>query len=174
MIDSDNHFMGKALALAAKALCRGDFPVGCVVVENGRVVAAGARTASRGPDANELDHAEMLALRRLTDAGPPTVLAQATIYSTMEPCLMCFGAIVLSGIQRIVYAYEDVMGGGATIDLQRLSPLYRQSKVTVVGGVRRSESLSLFVRFFQNPENDYWRGSLLARHCLGQAPETNG
>jgi tRNA(adenine34) deaminase len=174
MKDSDHHYMGKALAQAKEALCRGDFPVGCVVVANGRVVAAGARTASRGSEANELDHAEMVALRRLADAGISTELAQATLYSTMEPCLMCFGAIVLSGIRRIVYAYEDVMGGGASLDLERFSPLYRNSGVRVVGGIRRSESLALFVRFFQNPENDYWRGSLLARHCLGQGLETGG
>ncbi len=159
--------MGKALELAEEALLCGEFPVGAVVVKEGRIAAAGARSGSAQPEANELDHAEMLALKDL--AARSVSASGATIYCTMEPCLMCFGAILLAGIGRIVYAYEDVMGGGASIDPEGLGPLYRQRRPRIVSGVRRAESLSLFVRFFENPQNGYWAGSLLARYTLDQA-----
>jgi tRNA(adenine34) deaminase len=172
--DKDSHFMGMALAQAEKALIRGEFPVGCVVLEKGRIVAEGFRRRSSGPDANELDHAEIVALRSLAGKGIRLPLTDAAIYCTMEPCLMCFGAIVLAGIRRIVYAYEDVMGGGTGVDPACLRPLYRDSAVRVVSGIRRAESLALFRRFFAKPENDYWRGSLLAAYTLQCASENGG
>jgi tRNA(adenine34) deaminase len=168
----DHEHMGKALALGEEALLRGEFPVGCVVVRDGAVIASGARTGSTGPGANELDHAEMAALRSLASEGMPLPLVDAAIYCTMEPCLMCFGAIVLAGIRRIVYAYEDVMGGGSAVELQRLRPLYRDSQMKIAAGVRRGEGLALFKRFFEDPSNVYWRGSLLAQYTLGQPLET--
>jgi tRNA(adenine34) deaminase len=169
---TDHEHMGKALAQAGEALSRGEFPVGCVVVKNGRTIASGARTGSTGPGVNELDHAEIVALRSLASRGTPLALTDAAIYCTMEPCLMCFGAILLAGIRRIVYAYEDVMGGGASVDLQRLRPLYRDRETEIVAGIRRAEGLALFQRFFQDPDNVYWRGSLLAQYTLGQNPRT--
>ncbi|MCF8050205.1 MAG: nucleoside deaminase [Desulfobacterales bacterium] len=169
MKNEDHHsFMGEALALAGQALDRGDFPVGCVVVSGGRVIASGARTGSRPPHANELDHAEMIALRRLADQGVSLFGAKASIYCTMEPCLMCYGAILLAGVERIVYGFEDIMGGAARCDRKGFAPLYRDNPVRVVEGVRRSECLLLFRRFFQNPENAYWQGSLLADYTLSQ------
>ena len=86
----------------------------------------------------------------------------------MEPCLMCLGALVLSGIGEIVYAYEDVMGGGTRCDLTKLTPLYKNFKFSIVPSVLRNESLQLFKAFFQNPKNAYWRGSLLASYTLSQ------
>ena len=166
--------MGEALSLAEKALSDGEFPVGCVVVCKEEAIARGARTHSFGPEANELDHAEIVALRSLAFRGASLPLADATIYCTMEPCLMCFGAILLAGIRRIVYAYEDAMGGGTGIGEGHLRPLYRESGVTVVAGIRRAESLALFRRFFEKPENGYWRGSLLADYTLGAAAGTEG
>jgi tRNA(adenine34) deaminase len=94
--------------------------------------------------------------------------SRLTIYCTMEPCLMCFSAIMLSGIGRIVYAYEDVMGGGTGCDRSTLSPLYRDTHLTVVAGVLREKSLSLFQRFFADSGNPYWADSLLSRYTLNQ------
>jgi tRNA(adenine34) deaminase len=168
---NDEHYMGEALALAAGALEKGEFPVGCVVVAAGRVLAGGARTGSRPPAANELDHAEITALRQLADRRDAAPASGATIYCTMEPCLMCFGAILLSGIGRIVDGFEDVMGGGTGADCKRLAPLYRDRGLAVVAGVRREECLDLFARFFSDPQNAYWRGSLLAEYTLGQKSE---
>ena len=163
----DHAFMGEALALAEQALAEGEFPVGCVMACDGRVVSHGARRGSAAGGLNEIDHAEMVALRGLYAAGPLDP-ARVSVFCTMEPCLMCFSALVLHRIGRIVYAYEDPMGGGASGDRGQLRPLYRDAPVVVQPGVRRAESLRLFRAFFSDPRNGYWRGSLLARHTLEQ------
>ena len=81
---------------------------------------------------------------------------------------MCLGALILSGIGTVVYAYEDVMGGGTRCDLKRLTPLYQNHPISIVSNVLRRESLDLFKAYFKDPENAYWRGSLLARYTLDQ------
>jgi tRNA(adenine34) deaminase len=161
------HFMRRALAEADKAMAAGEFPVGCVLVHRGRVLASGAREASRGDRRNELDHAEMVALRRLKgrQAAPDE---DWTLYCTMEPCLMCFAALMLAGIGTIVYAYEDAMGGGTACDLDHLPSLYRRRRPRILGGVLRQESLTRFQTFFADPQNDYWRDSALADYTLSQ------
>jgi tRNA(adenine34) deaminase len=90
------------------------------------------------------------------------------LFTTMEPCLMCLGALILSGISEIVYAYEDVMGGGIHCDLTKLPPLYTNNSISIVPHILRQQSLELFKAFFQNPKNSYWQGSLLAEYTLGQ------
>lgn len=162
------HYMRKALDLAREALSAGEFPVGCVLVYQDRVLATGSRAGSSGDFPNELDHAEMVALKRLANIGEKINRGKMTLFSTMEPCLMCLGALVLNGIGEIVYAYEDVMGGCTRCDLQALSPLYRNHQISIVANVLRRESLDLFKAFFKNPENSYWRGSLLAGYTLDQ------
>lgn len=165
---SDEHrrMMRAALAEAEAALAAGEFPVGVVVARGDDILARAHRSASRAEERNELDHAEINALRRLFAERPGIDPNSLTIYSTLEPCLMCYSTLLLSGARRIVWAYEDVMGGGANLDLARLSPLYREMRVDLVGGVLREEALALFQRFFR--EHDYWQGSLLARYTLKQ------
>lgn len=159
--------MKKALDQAKQALEAGEFPVGCVLVYQGRILQSGARRRSIGTKRNEVDHAEMVALRRLSDLGDAIDHSQITAFSTLEPCLMCFSALILAGIGEIVYAYEDIMGGGTGCELARLPPLYRDSLLKVVPGVLRAESLALFKVFFADPANDYLRNSLLAEYTLG-------
>ena len=162
------HFMKKALDKANEALTKGEFPVGCVIVYQDRILVSGSRTGTTGTAANEIDHAEMIALRRLVELNETMDKSKITLFTTMEPCLMCLGALVLSGIGEIVYAYEDVMGGGTRCDLAKLTPLYKNCNFSIVPNVLRDESLKLFKAFFQNLENAYWRGSLLASYTLSQ------
>ena len=174
---NDTAFMTTALDLARSALTGGDFPVGCVIADGEIVVARGRRTGTAaGPEndpgnepRNEIDHAEINALRDLYNTMPDIDRSKLSIYCTMEPCLMCFSAILLSGIGRIVYAYEDVMGGGCTCDRSGLAPLYRDAKLTVTAGFLRANSLALFKQFFAESGNPYWSDSLLSRYTLEQA-----
>ena len=167
-----NHelFMSKALDQAEQALNRGEFPVGCVMVCEGRVLATGARHRSKVDEVNEFDHAEMLALRRLLDNEGQIDRDRVTVFTTLEPCLMCYAAMIVNGITRIVYAYEDVMGGGTSLDLKSLTPLY-DVEITIIPHILRKESLNLLRRFFSDPKNDYLRGTLLARYTLNQQLE---
>ena len=169
------YFMKIALEEAKKALDANEFPVGCVMVFDDQIVARGKRENSRVRtrdgitlSANELDHAEIMALRDLAATHPEIDHSQVTAYCTMEPCLMCFGALLLGNVHTIVYAYEDAMGGGSSLSLSHLTPLYREMKVTIIPHILRNESLLLFKNFFLNPDNSYWRNSFLADYTLSQ------
>lgn len=182
-----NHekWMSEALDLATNALSRGDFPVGCVLVSGDMIVGSGIRSHTRPGDINELDHAEVSALRDWIDKGRPLGHGDdtdVTAYCNLEPCLMCLGALILNGIKRIVFAYEDVMGGATGLDFSKPltsvtgmidgfldiknDNLYVESRIEILGGVKRRESLALFKRFFSDPAQLYWRDSLLYKYTL--------
>ena len=163
-------FMRLALEQAQQALANNEFPVGAVIVAEGEPVAMGRRKNSRSEIANELDHAEIVALRDLLGRRPDIDRQTLTVYSTMEPCLMCYSAMLLNGIRTFVYGYEDAMGGGTGLQLTSLPPLYRAMapEVRILPHILRRESLELFKTFFTSPENNYWQGSLLADYTLAQ------
>jgi tRNA(adenine34) deaminase len=160
-------YMQMALDQATLALENGEFPVGCVMVYQGTVVASGKRCNSVGT-VNEMDHAEMVALRQLLASTIQVNMQDVTVYSTMEPCLMCYATLIVNGLRKFVYSYEDAMGGGTNLPLHHLSPLYRDLEVEIRKGVLRQQSLGNFKEFFANPDNDYLKGSLLAEYTLSQ------
>ena len=159
-----------ALGQAEEALAQGEFPVGAIFVHGDQILASGRREHSQEQNdtVNEIDHAEIVALRNLLNQNTTIPLAEITVYSTMEPCLMCYSTMILNGIRKIVYGYEDVMGGGTNLPLQQLNPLYKEMHIELVRDVLREQSLSLFKRFFSNPENNYWKDSLLSSYTLSQ------
>lgn len=161
------YFMRKVLALAEKALSKGEFPVGCVMVHQNKVLVSGSRIHSKGTVINETDHAEIIALQQLA-LEKDIEKSKVSVFCNLEPCLMCYGALMLSGIGEIVYSYEDVMGGGTTCDLSTLNPLYKNTKISLTPNILRSESLELFKTYFLNPETNYLQGSLLETYTLSQ------
>ena len=176
---NDEMWMKEALASASKALENGEFPVACILVSEGHIVGRGDRINSTGTVPNELDHAEILALRDWTERGRPG--GMFTAYTTLEPCLMCLGALILNGARRIFYSYEDVMGGSAGIDFNlpfsrghvdiqadHMRHLYENFGDRIKGSLLRQESLKLFKEFFSNPRNRYLRGTLLESYTLSQ------
>jgi len=167
----DRYYMGLALEQAQSAFDRGEFPVGCVIVQDNQVIAAGARQGTAGDPAffSEINHAEIRALQSLETEDRGFRPDEAVLYCTMEPCLMCFAAIILSGIKKLVYAYEDPMGGGTGCDLKKLPPLYKECEIKVVPGVLRQKSLDLFCNFFHKESNTYWKDSYLEKYTLEQA-----
>lgn len=168
MIDHEK-FMGQALEQARQALRVEEFPVGCVIVADNAIVATGGRKNS-AVEMSEFDHAEIVALRNLQQKHPDLDLSTVTVYATMEPCLMCYSTMIVNGVRSVVYAYEDVMGGGTNLPLKLLSPLYSSLKMSIVPGVMRLESLQLFQQFFGSGQNDYLKDTLLARYTLEQPP----
>jgi tRNA(adenine34) deaminase len=164
-------FMQQALSEADKALAAGEFPVGCVIVHEGQIISRGQRINSKSPNENELDHSEIVALRKIFEQHPEIDRSRIVVYSTMEPCLMCYVTLLLNGIRTIVYGYEDIMGGGTNLDLQTLNPLYQEMSVEIIPNVLRSESLKLFKTFFTDQDNTYWQDSPLARYTLAQIAE---
>ena len=159
-------FMKEALAEAHSALAAEEFPVGCVLVHEGEIVARGRRQNSTAEECNEIDHAEVVTLRTLLAEQPKIDCSRLVAYSTMEPCLMCYSTMLLSGIRHFVYGYEDMMGGGTNLPLYQLSPLYAEMQVQVEPGMLRTECLALFQQFFR--QFSYWEDSLLSHYTLAQ------
>ena len=162
------HFMKKALREARTALAAGEFPVGCIMVQGTKILASSARKGTTGNHPNEVDHAEMIALKRLMRLDSKIDLREITVFSTLEPCLMCFGAMIINGIGKLVFGYEDAMGGGTRCDTAGMPPLYQSNQIVIIPGILRMESLKLFKTFFSEPRNSYLRGTLLANYTLGQ------
>lgn len=108
-MDRDEKFMRLALAEAEKALQAGEVPVGAVVVRGGEVIAS----AHNGPVGlkDPSAHAEILALRRAAAAEGNYRLAGTTLYVTIEPCLMCAGALIHARVSRLVFGAPDPKGG---------------------------------------------------------------
>jgi tRNA(adenine34) deaminase len=162
------HFMKKALEQAETALAAGEFPVGCVIVHDQNIIATGARKGTTGDIPDEVDHAEMIALRKLISLKPKIDCKEIIVFSTLEPCLMCFGALIISGIGKIVFAYEDAMGGGCRCDLKKLPPLYKDCQIEIIPNILRNESLRLLKTYFSEPQNTYLKDSFLATYTLDQ------
>ena len=164
-MEQDQKFMQKALACAEEAFQKGEFPVGAVIEYKGKIVAEGIRKNS---SESELSHSEIIALKNLNKLKNID-FGECTIYITLEPCLMCFGAILISGIKKIVYAYEDVMGGATSLDVSKLTPLYNEEKkIEIVSNVLRDESLLLFKKFFLQNKNGYLADTLLSEYTIKQ------
>jgi len=118
----DEAFMERALALALAAEEVGNLPVGAVLVLDDAIVAEGA-SAILVPRYDPIRHAELEAIR----ATPPGLwprAAEMTCYTTLEPCTMCFGALLLHGVGRVVFGARDVLGGAGVL-LDHLPPYYR-------------------------------------------------
>ncbi len=164
----DEYFMNKALDQAKSALASGEFPVGCAMVLGDDILVTGARQGTTEDSINEVDHAEMMALRKLDHLDQKVKMQKVTAFCTLEPCLMCFGALIISGIGRIVYAFEDAMGGGTRCDRAHLPPLYRESQIEIKSGILRNESLKLLKSYFAQPENTYLKDTFLAAYILDQ------
>jgi len=145
----DAHFMGRALGLARAAARRGEVPVGAVLVRDGDVVGgAGNRTiASRDPTA----HAEVVVLRRAARRLGNHRLPGTTLYVTLEPCLMCCGAMVQARIDRLVYGADDARVGAIDVLFREKRPAGLNHRFAWRGGVRAGESAALLRSFFEAP-----------------------
>lgn len=146
--DADLAAMREALAEARDALATGDVPVGAVVVDaRGQIIGRGRneREALGDPTA----HAEVIALREAARATGDWQLTGCTLVVTLEPCVLCAGAILAARIPRVVFgAYDDKAGAaGGVVDLLRERRLpFRVDEV--VGGVMADDAATLLREFF--------------------------
>lgn len=113
----DEHYMREALREAVKAFEAGEVPIGAVIVKDGHIIARGYNQVELLRDATA--HAEMLAITAAESALENWRLSKATLYSTIEPCAMCAGAILLSRLDRVVWGAPDIRVGanGSWVDL---------------------------------------------------------
>ncbi|MGE3726266.1 MAG: nucleoside deaminase [Candidatus Sericytochromatia bacterium] len=119
--EADLQFLHRAKDLALEAESVGNMPIGSLIVLKGEVIAEG-RNALLLPVYNPGGHAEIEAIKRV-DPGLWSQAADMTCYSSLEPCLMCFGTLLLHGVGRIVFAAWDAEGGASCV-IPHLPPYY--------------------------------------------------
>lgn len=144
---SDTYYMEVALKQAREAAVRGEVPVGAIVVMDQKVYSAAANTreASNDPTA----HAEVLAIRHAAEMTEAWRLENATLYCTVEPCLLCTGAVFLSRIRRVVYGCANPKGGALRFASEHRKTLGLNHQVEVASGVAEVECASLLKEFFK-------------------------
>lgn len=143
----DERWMRRALDLAAGAAREGEVPVGAVIVRDGVEIGAGANAPIRNADSTA--HAEINAIRAASRVTGNYRLAGTTLYATMEPCVMCAGAIVHARIARVVYGAADERWGGAGSVFDVLGCARLNHRPEVRGGVLACESARLLLEFFR-------------------------
>ena len=138
--------MREALALAREADEAEEVPVGAVVVHDGRVVGRGANRQIR--DADPTAHAEIVALRQAAREIGDHRLRDATVYSTLEPCAMCAGALVTARIARLVFGSRDLRFGAVRSKFRLADSELLNHRLEVEEGVLAGECLDLLQSFF--------------------------
>jgi tRNA(adenine34) deaminase len=156
--DGDRAYLSRALELARAAAAQGEVPVGALVVRDGVVLGRGSNRPVRTADPTA--HAEIVALREAGASVGNYRLPGSTMYVTLEPCLMCFGAAIHARVERLVFGALDPRIGAAS--LVRTAPEWLAGlnhRIQIEGGILADESAAVLRQFFGN-----------RRHGQAQAP----
>ncbi|MGM9872342.1 MAG: nucleoside deaminase [Muribaculaceae bacterium] len=141
--DRDEYYMRMALAEARRAFAADEIPIGAVIVADDRVIGRGHNLTETLRDVTA--HAEMQAITAAANSVGGKYLPEATLYVTVEPCLMCAGAIGWAQISRIVYGCDDSRRGYRS--LTAASPFH--PRASAIGGVLADECAALMIDFFK-------------------------
>ncbi|MFT5640459.1 MAG: tRNA(adenine34) deaminase [Cyclobacteriaceae bacterium] len=140
-IHSDDHFMKMALQEAQNAFEEGEIPVGAIITANNRIIAKAHNQVQRLNDVTA--HAEMLAITAAQNYLGSKYLNDCTLYVTLEPCIMCGGALYWSQLNKLVIGAKDTKRGYRSKNVDILHP-----KTTVVQGVLQEDCEMLMLSFF--------------------------
>ena len=140
--------MRQALELAREAEAAGEVPVGAVVVREGAVIGRGRNSPIQTNDPTA--HAEILALREAAGATGNYRLNATTLYSTIEPCVMCAGALVAARVTRLVFGARDLRFGGVRSKFRLADTELLNHRVAVVEGMLGAECAELLRNFFES------------------------
>lgn len=139
---TDEYFMAKALELALQAYDEEEVPIGALVVHENKIIGKGYNQTERLQDVTA--HAEMLAVTAASNAVNGKYLDQCTLYVTIEPCLMCAGAIQWARLGKVVWGASEPKFGFSRLDAQLLG------KTETVGGVMADQCGDVMKRFFKS------------------------
>ena len=138
---NDEYYMKLAYKYAKLAYEKDEVPVGAVIVKNNIVLAKSYNLVETLTDVTA--HAEMISITSATNKINSKYLVDCTLYVTLEPCAMCFEALIMSRISKIVYSVSDPKKGGISTQLKK------KHKILVSSGILEKESLELIQRFFK-------------------------
>jgi tRNA(adenine34) deaminase len=139
---TDEYFMGEALKEAHKAMDRDEVPVGAVVVCKNKIIARGHNQTEQLADATA--HAEMIAVTSASSFLGSKYLNECSLYVTLEPCIMCAGALNWVQLQKLVFGSKDIQRGYSLLKNPVLHP-----KTEVVNGIKADECAALVLQFFK-------------------------
>jgi tRNA(adenine34) deaminase len=139
---TDEYFMREALKEAKKAFDLGEIPVGAVVVCKNKIIARSHNQTEQLTDATA--HAEMIAVTSASNHLGSKYLDECTLYVTLEPCVMCAGALHWTQLQKLVYGASDIQRGYSLVSTPLLHP-----RTEVVKGVKKEECGELVIEFFK-------------------------
>ncbi|KAA0116262.1 nucleoside deaminase [Methylobacterium sp. P1-11] len=149
----DRLMMGHALGEAQRALAKAYFPVGAVLAAGQQVIATGHKAMG----SNHLDHAEMVVFHSAFQGNYSFSRQDGLcLYTTLEPCIMCWGTLRHLPVTRLVYAMEDAYRGCAQISDAALPPRHQSRPLLVSRGIRREEARELFRRFLDTTHEQFW------------------
>ena len=137
--------MFKALSLAKIAEKQGEIPVGAIIVKNSKIIAEGYNKKEQKQ--NALFHAELECINKASKKLGSWRLTNCTLYVTLEPCIMCMGAIINSRISEVVFGSKDLHNGACTLNLTNLKYSF---KPKFFGGVLEKKCQSILKDFFEN------------------------
>jgi tRNA(adenine34) deaminase len=149
----DERFMRRALDEARRALHLGEVPIGAVIVQGGEVIASGFNQPLRAVDPSA--HAEIVALRQAARRRGNYRLGGTTVYVTLEPCLMCAGALLHARVDRVVFGASEPKFGGVRSKLD-VSALGFNHQYQVTAGVLEAECRGLVQEFFRFRRENAW------------------
>ncbi len=143
----DRHWMRCALAAAQTAQDHGEVPVGAVLIANQLKISEAGNRCIQAHDPSA--HAEILALRLAGSIQKNYRLPNTTLYVTLEPCMMCVGAIVHARVKRLVFGAYDSKAGAVATSISLLDAAHNNHKVEWQGGILEVECKEILQRFFQ-------------------------
>ena len=146
-MQTDDDFMKMTLEEAQKALDKDEVPVGAIIVFEGKILARAYNSPITMNDPSA--HAEILALRRAAAAVGNYRLAGAELYVTLEPCVMCAGAILQARLARVIFGTRDPKSGAVASLYEILSDGRLNHQVNVTEGILQEECGEIISRFFQ-------------------------
>lgn len=143
----DEMFMREALILAERAMCLGEVPVGAVLTKNGEIIADGHNQPLGACDPTA--HAELVALRKAGQLLNNYRLVDCELYVTIEPCVMCVGALLHARIKRLVFGAAEPRSGAVQSHLKLLDKSHFNHTIEWRGGVLAADCGALMQRFFR-------------------------
>ncbi|HOJ37484.1 MAG TPA: nucleoside deaminase [Ignavibacteriales bacterium] len=143
-----NYFMNIALNEAKKAFKKNEIPIGAIIVHNEQIITKAHNLTIKNN--NSLKHAELIVIEKALKKLKAKTLEDCTIFITCEPCIMCCGAILLSGISNIVYGCFEPKYGAAGSKLNILENNPYNKKIKIISGIMEDEAKKLLQEFFLN------------------------
>lgn len=147
-----NKFMQLAIKQAKKAYDADEVPVGCVIVQNGKVIARAYNKKEKNKCS--IFHAEIIAIQKACKKIGDWRLEDCTLFVTMEPCAMCAGAILNHRIKNVVFGVSEKNFGACGGGIDLLNNKNLNSKTNVVSGILKDECLELLQTFFKHRRNE--------------------